>query len=107
MYYFANNKNVRETIQTGGSFWCILDLDKKRKGDRPLMLKKLTSLLLSLLLCLSLLPGQTRAACEPDPAGSTVIEESLDPETPEEPPVMPLASLGGDIVEGSDDVREP
>ena len=33
MYYFENNKNVRETIQTGGSFWCILDLDKKRKGD--------------------------------------------------------------------------
>ena len=32
------------------------------------MLKKLTSLLLSLLLCLSLMPGQTRAACEPDPA---------------------------------------
>ena len=48
------------------------------------MLKKLTSLLLSLLLCLSLMPGQTRAACEPDPAGSTVIEESLDLETLEE-----------------------
>ena len=57
------------------------------------MLKKLTSLLLSLLLCLSLMPGQTRAACEPDPAGSTVIEESLDPETPEEPVSWGRSSL--------------
>ena len=105
VYYFADNKNVRETIQTGGSFWCILDLDKKRKGDRPLMLKKLTSLLLSLLLCLSLLPGQTRAACEPDPAGSTVIEESLDLETLEEP-VMPLGVEGGEIITGKDDSKQ-
>lgn len=106
MYYFADNKNVRETIQTGGSFWCILDLDKKRKGDRPLMLKKLTSLLLSLLLCLSLMPGQTRAACEPDPAGSTVIEESLDPETPEEP-VMSLGVEGGETPPDKDDAPHP
>lgn len=35
MYYFANNKNVRETIQTGGSFWCILDLDKKERVTDP------------------------------------------------------------------------
>ena len=71
------------------------------------MLKKLTSLFLSLLLCLSLLPGQAHAAGAPEPAAPPVTVEPADPETPEEPPVMPLASLGGDIVEGSDDVREP
>ena len=69
------------------------------------MLKKLTSLLLSLLLCVSLMPGQTRAACEPDPAGSTVIEESLDLETLEEP-VMPLGVEGGEIITGKDDSKQ-
>lgn len=57
------------------------------------MLKKLTSFLLSLLLCLSLLPGQARAADEPDPPQPPVIEEPLDssePEPPEEP-VMPMS----------------
>ena len=71
------------------------------------MLKKLTSLFLSLLLSLSLLPGQARAAGAPEPAAPPVAVEPSGPETQEEPPVMPLASLGGDIVEGSDDVREP
>ena len=71
------------------------------------MLKKLTSLFLSLLLCLSLLPGQARAAGAPEPAAPPVAVEPSGPETQEEPPVMPLASLGGDIVEGLDDVREP
>ena len=71
------------------------------------MLKKRASLLLSLLLCLSLLPGQARAAGAPEPAAPPVAVEPADLEAPEEPPVMPLASLGGDIVEGSDDVREP
>ena len=52
------------------------------------MLKKLTSLLLSLLLCLSLLPGQARAADEPDPTPPPAIEEPLEP--PEEP-VMPMS----------------
>lgn len=70
------------------------------------MLKKLTALLLSLLLCLSLMPGQARAACEPDPAGSTVIEEPLDPETPEEP-VMPLGAEGGEIPPDKDDILHP
>ena len=55
------------------------------------MLKKLTSLLLSLLLSLSLLPGQARAADEPDPAPSAAIVEPLYPEEPGEPeePVLP------------------
>ena len=70
------------------------------------MLKKLTSLLLSLLLCLSLMSGQPRAACEPDPAGSTVIEESLDPETPEEP-VMSLGVEGGETPPDKDDAPHP
>ncbi len=70
------------------------------------MLKKLTSLFLSLLLCLSLLPGQARAAGAPEPAAPPVAVEPSGPETQEEPPVMPLASLGGDIVEGLDDVPE-
>lgn len=74
------------------------------------MLKKLTSLLLSLLLCLSLLPGQALAADEPDPAGPTVIEEPLDPETPEDPesPVMPLGAEGaGDVVTDTDHYPRP
>ena len=74
------------------------------------MLKKLTPLLLSLLLCLSLLPGQALAADEPDPAGPPVIEEPLDPETPEDPdsPVMPLGAEGaGETPPDRDDVRQP
>lgn len=46
------------------------------------MLKRLTSLLLSLLVCLSLLPGQARAADEPDPPQPPAIVEPLDPEEP-------------------------
>ena len=73
------------------------------------MLKKLTSLLLSLLLCLSLLPGQALAADEPDPANSPVIEEPLDPETPEEPeaPVMPLGAEGGETPPDKDHYPRP
>ena len=49
------------------------------------MLKKLASLLLSLLLCLSLLPGQARADSVPAPDDPPVITEPLEPEDPEEP----------------------
>lgn len=57
------------------------------------MLKRLASLLLSLLLCLSLLPGQARAENLPDPVDPPVTVEPLDPETPEKPeePLMLLA----------------
>lgn len=57
------------------------------------MLKKLASLLLSLLLCLSLLPGQANAADAPDPDTPPAQTEPAEQETPEEPgePVMPLA----------------
>lgn len=66
---------------------------KKKKGAPPTM-KKLLSLLLSLLLCLSLLPGQALAADEPDPPQPPVIEEPLEPgepEPPEDPPIMPTS----------------
>ncbi len=56
------------------------------------MLKKLASLLLSLLLCLSLLPGQALAADDPAPVDPPVIEE------PEEPGIMPMA----EVAEGND-----
>ncbi|MDE6931388.1 MAG: hypothetical protein K2P37_01740 [Oscillospiraceae bacterium] len=57
---------------------------KKRKGASP-MLKKLTSFLLSLLLCLSLLPGQACAAGEPDSPQPPAVVEPLDPEEPVRP----------------------
>lgn len=63
------------------------------------MLKKLTSLLLSLLLCLSLLPGQARAADEPDPRQPPVIEELLEPEDPSEaePPEVPMMPMSEEV----------
>lgn len=69
------------------------------------MLKKLTSLFLSLLLCLSLLPGQARAADVPAPVDPLVIVEPLDPEIPEEPetPVMPMSSEAGNNMPEGDD----
>ncbi len=57
------------------------------------MLKKLASLLLSLLLCLSLLPGPALAADDPAPVAPPVIEE------PEEPGITPLA----EVPEGKDE----
>ena len=57
------------------------------------MLKKLTSLLLSFLLCLSLLPGHAYAANESDLPQPPVIEEPLGPEPPEEP-VMVMRKWG-------------
>ena len=66
------------------------------------MLKKLTSLLLSLLLCLSLLPGQARAADVPDPADPPAVVEPLAPEEPEEPETpMPSETEGN--VPGDED----
>lgn len=55
------------------------------------MWKNLSALLLSLCVCLSLLPGQVRAADEPEPPVPPVIVEPVEPEDPEEPPVMPMA----------------
>lgn len=58
------------------------------------MLKKLTSLLLSFLLCLSLLPGHAYAANEPDLPQPPVIEEPLGPEPPEEPVMVMSEEVG-------------
>ena len=66
---------------TDYAIWCIMG---KREGGTP-MLKKLTSLLLSFLLCLSLLSGHAYAAKESDLPQPPVIEEPLGPEPPEEP----------------------
>ncbi len=73
----------------------------QKKKEDPFMLKKLTSLLLSLLVCLSLLPGHARAAEEPDPPQPPVIVEPLDPEKPGEPeePVLPQSE---ELPEGED-----
>lgn len=57
------------------------------------MLKKLASLFLSLLLCLSLLPGRALAADEPTPPEPPVIVEPVEPEEPEEPGIMPMAEV--------------
>lgn len=67
------------------------------------MLKKLTALLLSLLLCLSLLPGLALAADEPEPPLPPVIEEPGEPEPPT-PPVMPLAAPE-ELPDGADTVH--
>lgn len=59
-------------------------------------MKKLGSLLLSLLLFLSLLPGQARAAdMPPEPDDPPAQVESAEVENPGEPeePVMPLAAV--------------
>lgn len=49
------------------------------------MLKKFASLLLSLLLCLSLLPGQARAGDLPEPPAFPVVVEPVEQEDPGEP----------------------
>ena len=54
------------------------------------MLKKFASLLLSLLLCLSLLPGQARAGDLPEPPAFPGVVEPVEPEDPGEP-VMPMS----------------
>lgn len=71
---------------TDSAIWCIMG---KREGGTP-MLKKLTSLLLSFLLCLSLLPGHAYAAKESDLPQPPVIEEPLGPE-----PVMVMSEEMG------------
>ncbi len=43
-------------------------------------MKKLTSLLLSLLMCISLLPGQAHAADVPEDAEPPAVVEAVEPE---------------------------
>lgn len=63
------------------------------------MLKKLTSLLLALLLCLPLLPGQARAENAPDPVDPPVIVEPVDSEEPETP-AAPLPHNTPEVPDG-------
>ena len=65
------------------------------------MLKKLAALLLSLLLCLSLLPGQALAADESAPVEPPAVEEPLGPKDPDEPDDPPVAPLS-EVPEGKD-----
>ena len=64
------------------------------------MLKKLAALFMSLMICLSLLPGQAQANDLPEPIDPPAQVEPLDPEMPDEPefPVM-----SAPIVEPPDD----
>ena len=62
---------------------------EQRKGG-PKMLKKFASLLLSLLMCLSLLPGQACAGVLPEPPEFPVVVEPVELEGPGEP-VMPMS----------------
>lgn len=56
------------------------------------MMKKLASLLMSLLVCVCLLPGQACAADAPDPVDPPVYVEPGDPEDPDDP-VMPMSQV--------------
>ncbi len=53
------------------------------------MMKKLASLLMSLLVCVCLLPGQACAADAPDPVDPPVYVEPGDPDDP----VMPMSQV--------------
>lgn len=52
-------------------------------------MKKLASLLMSLLVCVCLLPGQACAADAPDPVDPPVYVEPGDPDDP----VMPMSQV--------------
>lgn len=65
------------------------------------MLKKLVSLLLSVLVCLSLLPGRALAADPPEPPVPPVIVEPLDPEEPGGPEV-PVVPMGEELPRDDD-----
>ena len=67
----------------------------------PRTRKKLAALLLSLLLCLSLRPGQALAADESAPVEPPAIEEPLNPEEPDDPGEPPVAPLS-EVLDGKD-----
>ena len=71
------------------------------------MLKKLASLFLSLLLCLSLLPGQARADDVPAPEEPPAMTEPLEPEDPEKPgePEPPVEPQNDEFPEDKDNYR--
>lgn len=68
------------------------------------MLKKLSSLLLSLLLCFTLLPGQAFATENPPPPLPPVSMEPLNPEETDVPPeISPLMPLNSEQMPGDED----
>ena len=67
-----------------------------KKKEVPIMLKKLTAFLLSLLMCLSLFPGQACAASQPESSEPPAVEEPLEPEMPDEPAVPMAEEMPGD-----------
>lgn len=64
------------------------------------MLKKLTSLFFSLLLALSLLPGQALAADTPEPAEPPAFVEAVEPGEPDAPPMTRMAEVPDERDEG-------
>lgn len=56
--------------------------------------KKFASLLAALALCFALLPGQVRAAGDPEPPKPPVVVEPVDPETPDDPENL-IQPMGG------------
>lgn len=72
------------------------------------MLKNLASLLLSLLICLSLLPGQAGAAdtTEGAPPVRTEASESAQPDDPDAPDEMEVLAAGEYPGEGGADHSE-
>lgn len=61
------------------------------------MLNKLTSLFFSLLLALSLLPGQALAMNEPEPVEPPAVVEAAEPDAP---PMMRMAEVLDENDEG-------
>ena len=78
-FYVKNKK--RKTIWRPPWFGCILLLSQM-KGWLPTMKHKLTALLAALLLTLSLLPAQARAAEVPPPADPPAVSDTEDPGPP-------------------------
>ena len=74
---------MREMTMDNPSHWSYTEYEIKRKEDFP-MFKKFTSLLLSLLLCLSILPAQVLAVDLPENDPPDVVEP-VDPEEPNDP----------------------
>ena len=74
---------MREMTMDNPGHWSYTEYEIKRKEDFP-MFKKFTSLLLSLLLCLSILPAQVLAVDLPE-NDPPVVVEPVDPEEPNDP----------------------
>lgn len=68
------------------------------------MLKKLASLLLSLLLCLSLLPGQARAAGAPEEVPSAPIE-APEAEREDDPDALVMPMSEKEVPVGEDHIH--